>query len=99
MTSRPLELGSLLERLVSDRRARVGGAIVGALVLGLSLAAGTMDVSHKRKRTTPLVTAPEVTPNIPLIRSWPFPRPMVEEARAEALRRPSMTGPTRLARR
>lgn len=99
MSYRSMDLGSLLERLVSDRRAQVGGAIVGALVLGLSLAAGTMDVSPKRKRATPVVTAPEVAPNIPLIRSWPFPRPMVEEARAEALRRPSMTGPTRLARR
>lgn len=99
MPSRSLDLGSLLERLVSDRRAHVGGAIVGALVLGLSLAAGTMDVSTKRKRSSPVVTAPEVAPNIPLIRSWPFPRPMVEAARAEALRRPPVTGPTRLARR
>lgn len=90
MTYRTLDVAGMFERLVTDRRVQIGGGILGALVVGISLAAGSMDVSVKKKRTTAVLTAPEVSPNIPLIRNWPFPRPMVEQARADALRRGPM---------
>lgn len=99
MSNRTLDVGSLLERLVTDRRVQIGGGLLGALVVGVSLAAGSMDVKVKSKRTAAVLTAPEVSPNLPLIRSWPYPRPMVEEARADALRRGPMTAAARYARR
>lgn len=98
MSNRTLEVGSLLECLVTDRRIQIAGGLLGALIVGVSLAAGSMDVKVKSPRTAAVV-APEVPANLPLIRSWPYPRPMVEQARADALRRGPVTAPARYARR
>jgi hypothetical protein len=86
MSNRTFDVGSLLERLVEDRRFQIGGLVLAALVFGGSLAAGHMDVGPKQKRKA-VVTAPEVSPNVPIIRFWPYPNPAVVEARAESLRR------------
>jgi hypothetical protein len=77
---------SLVERLIGNRRFQLGGLIAGALVLGASLAAANADVGPKQKRA-PVVLAPEQSPNVALLRYWPYPSPKVEQARAESLRR------------
>lgn len=85
------DLGSLVERLVGDVRYRIGGAIVGGLVMVISLAAGGLDLGPKFKKST-VALAPEVSPNVPLLRFWPYPNPAVDEARLEALRRGPVKG-------
>lgn len=82
MNTPTFDIGSQLERLVNDQRVRIGGLIAGALVIAVSF--GAVNISHAPKRATKAVLlAPEVSPNIPIIRYWPYPDQRKVEAQAQ----------------
>ena len=71
MSSHTFDFGSQLERLMNDRRVRIGGAIAGAVVFATSLIA--VNISHKPPRSK--YVAAEVSPNLPIMRYLPYPEP------------------------
>lgn len=76
MTASMDRMGEVLETLMADRRARIAGAIVIALVLLVSmgfLAASKSDV--KRSAASLAAHLPANTLSIPILRSLPEPQP------------------------
>lgn len=69
-------LGHLLETLIEDRRARIAGAIVGALVLVVSMGLLVASKGAAPKAAASLAAhLPERTLVIPILRSLPEPQP------------------------
>ncbi len=68
------DIGSQLERLMNDRRVRIGGLIAGALVIFSSVI--VVNVSNEPSKAKVLKSVAVLPPsplNIPIMRSWPYP--------------------------
>lgn len=68
------DLGSVVERLLSDRRVVMGGLIAGGVIMLGSLALGAYGGPTRSSRETVSVL-PETPLNIPIIRQLPQPQP------------------------
>lgn len=76
MTALADRLDDVLEKLITDRRARIAGAIIGALMLVVSfgfLAASKSEV--KRSAASMAAHLPAAPLNIPILRYLPEPQP------------------------
>ena len=71
MSSHTNDFGSKLERLLNDRRVRIGGAIAGAVVIVTSLIA--VNITHTPPRSKYVEAS--VSPNLPIMRYLPYPEP------------------------
>lgn len=68
------DLSIAFERFMNDRRVRIAGAIVGGLIIAVSLVVGNLAQapSHASK---PVAVLPEYPLNIPMFRQLPAPQP------------------------
>lgn len=76
MTALADRLDDVLEKLITDRRARIAGAIIGVLMLVVSfgfLAASKSEV--KRSAASMAAHLPAAPLNIPIMRYLPEPQP------------------------
>lgn len=89
MTGLADRVDELLEKLVTDRRARIAGAVFGVLMLTVSfgfLAASKAEV--KRSAASLASHLPDAPLNIPILRYLPEPQPRKGDA-AERVAAPS----------
>lgn len=75
MSTHTFDFGSQLERMMSNRRVRIGGLIGGALVIMSSLIVVNVSNAPSRSRATKSVAVlPDSPLNIPIMRQWPYPQ-------------------------
>jgi len=90
----------MLETLIDDRRFRLAGAMVGALILLIT--AGFL-IAAKREHKSVSVDAllPTAAYKIPILRTLPEPEPMVARGQVaqRAAPRPVLVASTRAGRR
>lgn len=85
MATETFDIGSPLERLLNDRRVRIGGLVAGVLVILISLI--VVNVAHApstHKALKSVAVLPDRPLNIPIMRSWPYP----ETRRVESVSAP-----------
>lgn len=68
------DLSIAFERFMNDRRVRIGGAIVGGLIIVVSLVVGNLAQTPVHT-TKPVAVLPEYPLNIPMFRQLPAPQP------------------------
>ena len=95
MSSHTNDFGSMLERLLNDRRVRIGGAIAGAVVIGASLIA--VNITHTPPRSKYVEAS--VSPNLPIMRYLPDPEPRKGDVVYSTVRAPGSKARVLTARR
>ncbi|MDP1830198.1 MAG: hypothetical protein Q8L48_43440 [Archangium sp.] len=94
MATQTFDLGSSLERLMNDRRVRIGGLIAGSLVILTSMIVVNVSNGPSRSKATKAVAVlPDVPLNIPILRYWPYPETRRVEAAAASTTRVSVRAP------
>lgn len=74
MATHTFDIGSPLERLLNDRRVRIGGLIGGALVIVSSMiVVNVSNAPSTHKALKSVAVLPAAPLNIPIMRSWPYP--------------------------
>ena len=73
MSTTTFDFGRQLERLMNDRRVRIGGLIAGAVIIATSVIVANVS-NNPSARARSVAVLPDSPVNVPIMRQWPYAR-------------------------